>query len=389
LGTLKKTGFALLAATILFVVVELLFWAVGWPTLPSVHASHFEHSRVYWQDEPNQEGVERTHGERIFRMPPVGETPFCDGEAARFESLNQRFPHSFQVSSDANGLRAPAHSVEKDLGVFRILLLGCSTTFGWGVADDESLPAQLEAQLRRSGYAKVEVINGGQPGYSSFQGRRFFEEVAAAYAPDLVMIGYVIQDSRKVAYSDLSQAVLQDRGALIKQGLLYRSRLYQALKLSLGAVVLKSQSCTDDFGRPTEKCVYRVGEARFLENYRALRKSIEAIGAKVGHFSFPEEVAAGHSRQHRFLQGKEAEFEHLPFFDPSLQIEKETRSGKVYYGWDAPNPTIVMAENDAGEPCAKVDEGIRRVDRGHANAEGLARIAQLFSQFLEKEELLP
>ena len=389
MGRLKKAAFALLAATIFLVVVELLFWAVSWPSLPKVDAVHFEHSSVYWQDEPNQKAVERTHGERIFRMPAPPDQPFCEGEAERFESLDQRYVHTFGVSSDANGLRAPHHPIAKEDGVFRILLLGCSTTFGWGVSDEEALPAQLEKRLRESVLDNVEVIIGGQPGYSSFQGLRFYEQVASAYQPDLVMIGYVIQDSRKVAYSDLSQAILQDRGALLKQGILYRSRLYQALKLALGTFSLKSQSCMDDFGRPTEKCVYRVSEAQFLKNYRSLRAAIEANGAKVGHFAFPEEVAAGHSRQHRLLQGKEAEFENLPFFDASLQIEKETRSGKVYYGWDAPNPKIVMSQNGDGEPCAKLDEGLRRVDRGHANAAGLARIAQLFAQFLEQGQHLP
>jgi hypothetical protein len=389
LSAFRKAGFAFFALAIFLVFFEGLFWVVGWPNLPQVEASHFEHSSVYWRDEANQKSAERNHGERMFRMPERPELPFCEGEALRFESLPDRFPHSFQVNSDANGLRAPEHTVAKPEGVFRILLLGCSTTFGWGVSDAESLPAQLELLLKKSGYAQVEVINGGQPGYTSFQGRRFYAEVAAQYAADLVFLGFVIQDSRKVAYSDLSQAILQDKGALLKQGLLYRSRLYQALKLSLGSLALQSQSCMDDFGRPTQKCVFRVDEPHFLANYRAIRAEIEATGARVAHFAFPEEVADGHSRQHRFLQGKEAEFEGLAFFDPSVQIEKETRTGKLYYGWDAPKPTIQINENESGESCAQLNEGLRRVDRGHANAAGLARIAQLFAQFLEKESLLP
>jgi hypothetical protein len=389
LSSLKKTGFALLALVVFLLVFEGIFWIAGWPSLPQVKASHFEHSSVYWRDDPNQQAVARNHGERMFSKPAPPDIPFCEGESERYESLSERFAHSFQVNSDANGLRASTHTVKKPDGVFRILLLGCSTTFGWGVADADSLPAQLERSLKKSGYGNVEVINGGQPGYSSFQGRRFYSEVAAQYEPDLVFLGFLIQDSRKVAYSDLSQAILQDRGTLFKQGLLYQSRLYQALKLSLGSLALQSQSCMDDFGRPTEKCVFRVDEPHFLENYRALRADIESDGAKVGHFSFPEEVADGHSRQHRFLQGKEAEFEGLPFFDPSLQIEKETRVGEHYYGWDAPNPKIIMSEDDAGIPCSKLNEGVRRVDRGHANEAGLARIAQLFAQFLEQEALLP
>ena len=383
---LKKAGFAALALLLFVGVFEIVFAAVGWPSLPDVEANRFEHSSVYWQDEADQDQAKRTHGERLFRIPKTPEVPYCAGEEERVASLKDRYPSFFQVSSDSRGMRFPQHSLEKPDGVFRILLLGCSTTFGWGVEDHESLPAQLETVLQSRGYSSVEVINGGQPGYTSHQGRRFFEEVAQQYQPDLVFLGYVIQDSRMVAYSDISQAILQDRAQLLKEGFLYRSRIYQAVKLALGSIVVESQSCLDDFGRETDKCVYRVGEERFLQNYRAIRAMAEGIGAKVGHFAFPEEVADGHSRQHRFLQGKEAEFEGLPFFDASVQIEQETREGKVYYGWDAPNPSIRV---DAAEGCARLEEGLRRVDRGHANAAGLARIAELFAQFLESGDLLP
>jgi len=385
LSALKKAGFAALAVVLFLGVFELLFGAIGWPSLPAIEANRFEHSSVYWLDEPEQENVERTHGERLFRLPPVPDVPFCEGEQERYDSLSSRFESSFRVNSDSNGLRAPSHSIQKPEDAFRILLLGCSTTFGWGVADDESLPAQLEKVLHSRGFPNVEVINGGQPGYTSYQGLRFFEEVAAQYQPDFVFLGYVIQDSRKVAYSDLSQAILQDRGQLLKQGLLYRSRIYQAIKLALGAIVVETQSCLDDFGRETDKCMFRVNEENFLKNYRAIRSMATGLGAKVGHFAFPEEVADGHSRQHRLLQGKEAEFNDLPFFDASLQVEQEIRAGKVYYGWDAPNPRITI---DESKGCANLDEGLRRVDRGHANAAGLARIAELFAQFLEQGDLL-
>ena len=196
----------------------------------------------------------------------------------------------------------------------------------------------------------------------------------------------MIQDSRKVAYSDLSQAVLQDRAQFLKQGFLYRSRIYQAIKLALGAIVVESQSCLDDFGEETKDCLYRVNESDFLANYRAIRAMAEADGARVGHFAFPEEVAVGHSRQHRFLQAKEAEHQGIPFFDASLQIEQETRSFKPYYGWQAPRrPTLDV---DSERDCVVLNENIERVDPGHANAAGLRRIAELFAGFLEAEGLL-
>jgi len=410
LSKLKKASFALLFLVGFFSLLELVFWVGGWPSMPETNPNYFEHNDVYWRELPDQTSEARTHGERIFRLPePPEEKQICDGELERHASLSSRYLSTFNVSSDKNGIRSPAHSVEKPEGVFRILLLGCSTTFGWGVEDHETLPARLEHHLRAAGYSSVEVINGGQPGYTSYQGRRFFKEVAAAYQPDLVMIGYVIQDSRKVAFSDVSQAILQDRGVLLKQGLLYRSRLYQALKIALGDVVLDATSCRDDFGNPTKKCVFRVTEGDFAANYRAIKADAAKIGAKVGVYAFPEEGGPNsHSKVHRFVQmGFHKEYG-VSFFDPTQQIFREVQDQRNkglkqcgenqknlrYYGWCRPEPKWVESVDSAGSSCWKLEEfstqqSLNPVDPGHASAAGLNRIAELFARFLEKESLLP
>lgn len=410
MSKLKKASFALLFLVGFFSLLELVFWGAGWPSMPKTNPNYFEHNDVYWRELPDQKSEARTHGERSFRLPAIPEgMPICAGENERHASLNSRYLSTFNVSSDQNGVRFPSHSVEKPQDVFRVLLLGCSTTFGWGVEDDESLPARLEHHLRAAGHSNIEVINGGQPGYTSYQGRRFFEEVAAAYQPDLVMIGYVIQDSRKVAFSDLSQAVLQDRGVLLKQGFLYRSRLYQALKIALGDVVLDATACLDDFGNPTNKCVYRVSEGDFATNYRAIKAGAEKLGAKVGVYAFPEEGGPNsHSKVHRFLQmGFHKQYD-VPFFDPTQQIFREvqdqrnkglkrcgeTQKNLRYYGWCRPEPKWVESVDAAGASCWKLDtfstqQSLNPVDPGHASAAGLDRIAELFARFLEKESLLP
>ena len=383
----RKAILALVVAALFFVLLEVALRVVGWPQLPEVEANRFEHNEVFWIDQANQVDRARTHGERLFRMPaqvaPDGrQLPLCEGEQARVDDLQQRYGTTFNVSSDERGVRAPHHPLEKPAESFRILAMGCSTTFGWGVEDDESWPARLEHYLHAAGHTNIEVINGGQPGYSTYQGMRFWEEFGSQYDPDLVVLGFVIQDSRKVAYSDLSQAILQDRGALLKQGLLYQSNLYQGLKLSLGEIVVSPQSCLDDAGNQSEQCVYRVGDEDYLANLRTLRESIEASGAEVMHFAFPEEVAEGHSKQHRRLLGIEADYAGIPFFDPSVEIEREGREGRKLYGWEAPNPTF-----EVDGDCLRLQPNLRRVDLGHANAAGLDRIAQLFARYMEEQGL--
>ena len=70
-----------------------------------------------------------------------------------------------------------------------ILILGPSSTFGWGVGDDETYSAQLEMRLGEP------VINAGEIGYSSAQGVRLFAEPEMTeFRPRLVIIAYGIND---------------------------------------------------------------------------------------------------------------------------------------------------------------------------------------------------
>ncbi len=69
---------------------------------------------------------------------------------------------SFRVNTGPERLRGPTFDPEPAAGVFRVLALGDSTTFGWGVEDGESWPALLQDRLRGRGL-DVEVLNAGVP----------------------------------------------------------------------------------------------------------------------------------------------------------------------------------------------------------------------------------
>jgi acyl-CoA thioesterase-1 len=69
---------------------------------------------------------------------------------------------------------------------FRILAFGDSLTAGFGLAESESFPAQLEAALEARGLA-VEVINGGVSGDTSAGGLARLDW-ALADDPDVVIV---------------------------------------------------------------------------------------------------------------------------------------------------------------------------------------------------------
>lgn len=76
------------------------------------------------------------------------------------------------------------HSKEQELwppadDAFTIFFFGGSTTFGYGLADADTVPSQLQRLLRARGYPRVAVYNFGAGSYQSTQERIFFGEILA------------------------------------------------------------------------------------------------------------------------------------------------------------------------------------------------------------------
>lgn len=93
------------------------------------------------------------------------------------------------------GLRGRETTVPKPEKVFRIACLGDSFTFGYGVDDGETWPAQLEAQLRADpGGRRVEVLNFGVSGYDTVQEVRQLQVKVMAFSPDVVLLGWYFND---------------------------------------------------------------------------------------------------------------------------------------------------------------------------------------------------
>lgn len=120
-----------------------------------------------------------------------------------------------------------------DSDAFRILALGDSCTFGVGVDDDETWPAQLQRSLTEKNFS-VEVINAGVPGYTAYQGKRFLETRGPSLRPDLVVASFGFNDSDLWASrsdADTARELAMERW----EALLIRSRLYYGLRRWLRA----------------------------------------------------------------------------------------------------------------------------------------------------------
>src|SRR5712691_7679877 len=99
---------------------------------------------------------------------------------------------SFTITTNALGFRDRDFSQSKTART-RIVALGDSFTYGWGVEAEESWPKALEQRLRSSGL-DVEVANLGKPGASPRDYADIAEKSISLLRPDVVIVGVLQGD---------------------------------------------------------------------------------------------------------------------------------------------------------------------------------------------------
>ena len=101
------------------------------------------------------------------------------------------------VHVNSLGYRGPEIERPKPLNRIRILALGGSTVFGYGMKHDEdSWPGALQAILKsRCADQEVEVINGGVPGYSTADALTRLALGATEIQPDFAILYESLNDS--------------------------------------------------------------------------------------------------------------------------------------------------------------------------------------------------
>ncbi|GAB5451650.1 MAG: hypothetical protein Hals2KO_19780 [Halioglobus sp.] len=99
------------------------------------------------------------------------------------------------VTTNAAGFRGPAVTEAKPAGTRRIVGLGDSVMFGWGVAADEAYPSVLAQTLNAvPGEPHWEFINTAVPGYNTAIEVEVLKEKGLRYQPDIVIVGFVAND---------------------------------------------------------------------------------------------------------------------------------------------------------------------------------------------------
>ncbi len=100
------------------------------------------------------------------------------------------FPERVLPTQNSQGYRDIEHTLEKPPGITRIVFVGDSFTFGWGVTDDEV----YTHLLREMSGPEVEIISIAERGWSVDDYHRAMHEEVLAYDPDMVVVGVVTND---------------------------------------------------------------------------------------------------------------------------------------------------------------------------------------------------
>jgi hypothetical protein len=104
----------------------------------------------------------------------------------------EHYTYERPVRVNALGLRGP-EVPEKTADEIRVLCLGDSTTYGQGLAEDDTLPALLERDIAAGG-KRARAVNGGLRGYGTEQELALLEDLGPRIRADFVVLFWYPND---------------------------------------------------------------------------------------------------------------------------------------------------------------------------------------------------
>ena len=182
---------------------------------------------------------------------------------------NGKLLNSFYVNVNSLGFRGDE---EVDLSAKKVVLLGDSCIFGWGVNQEETIPFYLQQQILKRSEEKIQIINAGVPGYSSFQGRNFLVHKIAALKPTLASFYFgwndswesVTQDKKLHWLTDALERKMPNRRTVQFLKYLYHG-VFQKNRAKFMSIFYKKKTFNDPYVITTRS---RVSLKDFENNFR-------------------------------------------------------------------------------------------------------------------------
>ena len=112
-----------------------------------------------------------------------------------FEGLDVKIPPT-RIRISEQGLRDDVVAIPRPKGVRRLICVGDSITFGWGVEQEDTFCSRLEAELNQTGRSdnRWETINLGMPGLNAEQSVHLLATQGMRFQPDTAVFLFNISD---------------------------------------------------------------------------------------------------------------------------------------------------------------------------------------------------
>ncbi|TNE60023.1 MAG: hypothetical protein EP344_08025 [Bacteroidetes bacterium] len=237
---------------------------------------------------------------------------FEPNSSAHYETVE------FDYVAEINNLGLRDNEIQIDKGDrYRILCIGDSWTFGWGVGLEYSWPKKLEEYLHQAGYTNIEVINAGRGGQCTANYRETAGRAVPMLKPDLVLVGVLQLDDLAQLYEinpPGGNAPSENFGATGKVQVLAAAKSY--LKATLGNLASLVKGA--DREKVNVKAVwkesadYLIGNFNHLQNIRfqSLEDSVQQlfrsgdlnVGLLSYYIDFPDRVLLFNNPAHPATQ---------------------------------------------------------------------------------------
>jgi lysophospholipase L1-like esterase len=207
------------------------------------------------------------------------------GPFAPNQKVILKFHIPYKVSINSMGLRGREFSINKPPGVYRLLCLGDSITFGFGINSEEQVfTSILEDELNNMGTSKkFEVINGGIGGTTISDQYAFLQKKCLKINPDLVILTFCRNDVDELAntsaFEEIETYVAQKRGtfAIIEKTNTYKlmANVYRLMVVLNKALRKRLSAKWGAWYKKISRLLARKQNNYAADNIRAAKQRIE------------------------------------------------------------------------------------------------------------------
>lgn len=194
-----------------------------------------------------------------------------------FSRIRHEQSNSFLVKSNSLGFRSDELSRQKSPETIRVVIYGDSSSFGWGVDQENSYSYLLKHGLETEFPEKTfEVGNFAIPGDSSEYGKLIFDAFSDKFPANIIIIGFGANDAKSCHTPHRQQADSFKRQKTLHhlRYWLTKSELFRTL-----SSVLSLKTRNNDEKHQINKKTAAVRRSDFSKNLRYMGKKAERLGA--------------------------------------------------------------------------------------------------------------